>query len=101
MYHHVHMVPVGFDWDEGNREKNWSKHRVRTHECEQMFFNRPIMIWKDSKHSETEERFAALGKTNEGRRLAVVFTIRGGTIRVISAQEQNKKERRAYEEVKS
>jgi hypothetical protein len=90
---------VGFQWDEGNITKNYEKHRVHWTECEEVFFNTPLLVSHDVKHSGKEERFYALGKTNEGRLLFVVFTIRGDKIRVISARQMNKKERRIYEKV--
>ncbi len=54
-----------------------------------MFFNRPLKVFRDIAHSKNEERFAALGETNEGRKLCVVFAIRARRIRVISARSQN------------
>ena len=90
---------VGFQWDEGNIDKNYRKHGVHWTECEEVFFNDPLVVKPDVKHSKKEERFYALGKTNGGRLLFVVFTIRGDKIRVISARDMNKKERRIYEEI--
>ncbi|KKW11415.1 MAG: hypothetical protein UY49_C0002G0014 [Microgenomates group bacterium GW2011_GWC1_49_7] len=92
------MKPVGFIWDTGNREKNWKKHGVSEKECEEVFANTPLRISDDPKHSSAERRYSALGKTHSGRRLVVFFTIRNTMIRVISARNQSKKERRAYEE---
>lgn len=89
---------TGFEWDEGNSEKNWLRHRVTRAECEQVFFHRPLVVTPDSKHSQAEERHYALGQTDGGRRLFVVFTIRGGMIRVISARDMNRRERGIYEE---
>lgn len=89
----------GFDWDQGNRLKNWEKHGVLHTECEQIFFNEPILIGDDNKHSGEESRYFALGKTNEGRKLFLVFTSRGKLIRVISAREMNRKERGFYEKI--
>ena len=60
---------VGFDWDVGNRRKNESKHSVTIVEAEEVFFNKPLLINEDAKHSETERRYLALGKTNRGRQL--------------------------------
>lgn len=85
-----------FDWDEGNIGKNWRKHKVSDLECEQVFFNQPLLVFPDSQHSEQEERFYVLGHTDNGRRLFLVFTIRGDKIRVISARDMTKKERRFY-----
>lgn len=45
-----------FEWDEGNIKKNWEKHRVSHIECEEIFFNRPIMVKMIPKFkSEAEE----------------------------------------------
>jgi len=88
---------TGFDWDDGNREKNRLKHDVLNGECEDVFFNQPLIILDDAKHSKKEKRYAALGGTDSGRGLTVVFTLRGYLIRVISARDMNKKERRFYE----
>lgn len=89
---------TGFQWDAGNAAKNWELHRVSQGECEQVFFNRPLLVAPDLGHSGREPRFAALGKTNAGRCLAVVFTIRGTLVRIISARDMSRRERRIYEE---
>ena len=89
---------TGFEWDQGNSEKNWFKHRVTRSECEQVFFNRPFVVAEDQKHSQNEPRHYALGHTDKGRKLFVVFTVRGGLIRVISARNMNRAERRIYNE---
>ena len=88
----------GFEWDEGNSDKNWIKHRVSRSECEQVFFNLPLVITDDPKSSQAENRYYALGQTDNGRGLFVVFTIRTDTIRVISARDMNRRERRIYDE---
>ena len=86
----------GFDWDKGNRDKNL-KHSVQNWECEQIFFNKPLVILDDPKHSLAEDRFAAFGQTDSGRQLVVVYTMRESHVRVISARGMNKKERIFYE----
>ena len=88
----------GFDWNDGNREKNL-KHGVHGWECEQVFFNRPLVILDDPKHSVTEERYAAFGQTDAGRNLIIVYTMRREQIRVISARDMDKKERQFYENI--
>ena len=87
---------TGFQWDAGNRDKNWLKHKVSNSECEQIFFNQPIIVTRDLKHSDRENRFYALGQTDLGRKLFVVFTIRNKEIRVISARDMSRKERELY-----
>jgi len=90
---------VGFQWDEGNSSKNWDKHQVTGSECEQLFFNQPLLIKDDISHSKSEPRYFGLGKTDADRQLFMVFTVRENLIRVISARDMNRRERRAYEEV--
>jgi hypothetical protein len=88
---------IGFEWDEGNARKN-EHHGVSMAEAEQVFFNAPLL--PDAKHNETEPRFHALGKSNEGRRLHITFTLRDADqlIRVISARDMHRKERVIYEQ---
>ena len=84
-----------FEWDQGNLEKNWLKHGVSPIECEQVFFNQSF-IAPDVKHSEQEDRFFALGRTDLDRYLFLVFTLRRHKIRIISARNMNRKERKIY-----
>ncbi|SRR5258708_9307085 len=90
---------TGFDWDEGNARKN-ERHGVTQAEAEQVFFNVPLLVLADPKHSDTEPRFHALGQTIDGRRLHLTFTLRGEDrlIRVISARDMHRKERVIYEQ---
>lgn len=89
---------VGFQWDQGNIDKNLIKHNVENWESEQVFFNKPLLVLDDPKHSIPEKRWAAFGKTDADRFLIVIFTRKGGLIRVISARDMNKKERKFYDE---
>lgn len=86
----------GFEWDDGNINKNWLKHEVSPAECEKIFFNRPLVIQDDTKHSEAEKRFYALGRTDAKRNLFIAFTVRKKRIRVISARDMSRKEREVY-----
>jgi len=87
-----------FDWNKGNRNKNLIKHAVSDVECEEIFFNIPLMVSPDKAHSKEEERYYLLGKTDNERLLFLVFTARGDKIRVISARDMTKKEQRCYHE---
>lgn len=91
---------ANFYWDKHNRDKNWLKHKVTNDECEEIFYNESLLIFTDETHSQKESRFVAYGVTDKGRKLTVVFTIRQNKIRVISARDQGKKERRLYEKNK-
>lgn len=89
---------TGFDWDEGNTRKN-EKHDVSMAEAEQVFFNVPLLVLEDSRHSSQEPRFHALGKTDDRRLLHITFTVRHHQekLRVISARDMHRKERVIYE----
>ena len=86
----------GFEWDDGNRLKNWRGHKVTWWECEEGFFNQPLYVHVDQAHSELEERYYALGRTHSQRALFIVFTRRGKTIRIISARDMSRRERKGY-----
>jgi hypothetical protein len=93
--------PVAFEWDVGNVDKNWEKHGVRASECEEVFFNQPLLVHDDPRHSTNESRHLALGQTHAGRGLCVAFTQRGDRIRVISARNMSRRERRSYAEAQT
>ena len=87
---------TGFQWDAGNSQKNWLAHDVSQAETEQAYFNRPMLLRPDKKHSQVEGRYYVLGRTSAGRRLAVVFTIRDTLVRPIMARDMSRRERRLY-----
>ena len=91
---------VGFEWDEANWEKSERKHGIAASEAEEALLNDPL-CQVDRKHSEDEQRYVALGSTNEGRRLFVSFTVRRNRVRIISARPMSRKERKGYEEEKA
>lgn len=89
----------GFERDAGNSNKNWHLHAVSDGECEDAFFNLPLIVAAaDKKHSGAENRFFALGRTETNRWLFASFTARAKLIRVISARDMTKSERRKYAE---
>jgi uncharacterized DUF497 family protein len=90
-----------FEWDAGNADKNWARHRVSQAECEQVFFNQPLVVGEDELHSLSEHRQYALGSTDVGRLLFVVYTIRGERVRIISARDMTARERKDYEHVRT
>lgn len=90
---------TGFEWNAGNAGKNWANHRVAQAEAEEVFFNRPVLLAEDERHSKREQRYNAMGSTNAARLLSVIFTVRRDRIRVISARPMSRKERAAYAQV--
>ncbi len=85
----------GFEWDKGNIE-HIKKHNVDYKDSEEVFFNKPLILSEDEAHSQTEKRFRVYGQTNKYRLLTIIFTTRRNKIRIISARDQNKKERREF-----
>ena len=89
---------TGFEWDRHNSENIKARHNVTPVECEQVFFNRPLILRRYGKHPEMESRFYVLGHTDLRRLLFVVFTIRGDKIRIISARNMTLREEQRYKE---
>ena len=89
---------AGFAWDEANREKNQIKHNVSYKECEEAFSDGKKKLFNDPAHSAKEKRYLLFGKTVQLRYLIIAFTIRNLHVRVVSARDMNRKERKVYEE---
>ena len=89
----------GFQWDEANSSKNWTRHKVSQTEAEQVFLNRPVVL--TDAHSDSETRWFAFGRTDANRLLTVVFTIRRPRLRVISARPMSRPERKHYDQATS
>lgn len=92
---------TGFDWDDGNVDKNWDLHRVTFWEAEEVFFNEPLVIRTDPARLGGESRFVALGRTDSGRLLFLSFTVRRSFIRIISARDMTRRESNTYEHTKA
>ena len=88
---------IEFEWDEGNEEKNWLKHKVSAKEAEDIFYDRKRLLLEDIRHSEKELRFILIGETKQGKMLFIVFTVRDKKIRVVSCRDANRKEENLYE----
>ena len=84
----------GFQWDDGNASKNWTRHQVSQTEAEQVFLNRPLVVVGAPFRSEPRQ--FAFGRTDAGRLLTVVFTVRDSRLRVISVRPMSRRERRGY-----
>ena len=92
--------PVRFEWDEGNIDKSYERHGISSKETEEIFVSEELLVLPDRKHSKVEKRHIALGKTQEGKNLFVVFILRSEKVRIISARRMHKKEVSKYEKAK-
>jgi uncharacterized protein len=90
-------MALSFEWDPGKAEANEKKHGVSFDEASSAFGDPLGRLVDDPEHSETEQRFVLFGRSEAGRLLAVMHTMREEAIRVISAREMTPKERRQYE----
>ena len=89
----------GFEWDAGNWGKSERKHGIAAIEAEDVLLNDPL-CQVDTRHSDDEQRYVALGRSNEGRRLFISFTVRRSQVRIISARPMSRRERAIYEKTK-
>lgn len=88
---------IEFEWDKGNIDKSFKKHKISPNESEEIFLDENLLIQEDLKHSQHEQRFIGIGKTVSKRLLLSVFTVRSYKIRIISVRIADHKERRLYE----
>jgi uncharacterized DUF497 family protein len=80
-----------------NYIKNEKKHGLKCKTIEEVFFNEPLLIVEDFSHSYDECRCVAFGRDNKNNKIMVVFIVRDNQVRVISAREMSKKEKKFYE----
>jgi uncharacterized protein len=90
-----------FTWDTAKALLNYEKHLVSFEEAATVFADPNALEWEDQAHSFHESRFKRLGKSGEGRVLLIIYTLRRlghgqETIRIISARQASRKERKAY-----
>lgn len=86
---------TGFEWDSGNLTKSQTKHGITPSAAEEVFLNAPVVA-EDARHSVAEPRWVAFGTTFDGQPLAIAFTLRGRSVRVISARPMSRRERKLY-----
>jgi uncharacterized DUF497 family protein len=84
---------IGFDWDDENK-KHIDAHKVAPAEFEQLLNNNPIDL--SFELIDNEERYRSVGLTNAGRLLSVVWTIRNGKVRAITAFPASVSDRKAF-----
>ena len=89
---------MDFEWDPRKAEINLRKHGVSFLEAGTVFGDDLAITVPDPDHSDDEDRFITIGLSNRPRLLIVSHTDRGDRIRIISARELTRAERKAYEE---
>jgi len=89
---------MNFEWDPRKAEINLRKHGVSFTEAGTVFSDDLAITVPDPDHSHEEDRYITIGWSNRRRLLMVSHTDRGDIIRIISARELTKAERKEYEE---
>jgi uncharacterized DUF497 family protein len=87
-----------FEWDPQKAARNLQRHGVSFAEAATVFADPLSVTVADPDHSTAEDRFLIVGQSYRGRLLIVSFAERGNRIRIISARELTRAERKAYEE---
>ena len=87
-----------FEWDDAKASQNRTKHGVAFEEAATVFADTLSLTIDDPLHSVKEERFVTIGESALRRLLVVVHTERGDTIRIISARQATRRERKDYEQ---
>lgn len=89
---------MGFIWDVLKARANAQKHRISFEEAQSVFEDPFAAVVDDSAHSEQEPREIIIGHSDQNRYLFVCFTERDGDVRLISAREATRAERKKYED---
>ncbi|MGH9873721.1 MAG: BrnT family toxin [Pyrinomonadaceae bacterium] len=91
-------MSVGFEWDARKATLNLGKHRVSFDEATTVFDDPLAVIFDDLNHSTKERREIIVGHSIADRLLLVCFSERTEMIRILSARQLTRRERRDYEE---
>jgi uncharacterized DUF497 family protein len=94
----VYTTCVRFEWDPDKASHNLEKHGVSFDEARTVFDDSLFLAFADPDHSEGEERYLMIGQSAQGSLLVVAYTERRKVIRLISAREATRRERKTYEE---
>ena len=88
---------VDVEWDDKKNLLNQKKHGVSFEEAATVFSDPLELTVSDPEHSISEQRFVSIAQSFRRKLLVVSYTERAGRIRIISARQPTKRERRAYE----
>ena len=89
---------MDFEWDDAKAESNAEKHGVSFAEAMTVFADTLSVTGYDPRHSDEEDRFLTMGMSVDGRLLLVSHTDRADAVRIISAREASRHERKDYED---
>lgn len=92
-----------FDWDDNKAEINLNKHGVDFRQAMTVLLDPLAMTFFDSEHSQDEDRWVSVGRSNEDSLLVLVHTFvatgpNSALVRIISARRATRQERQQYEQ---
>ena len=87
-----------FEWNALKAAGNLRKHGVSFHEAVTVFFDPLSATGDDPDHSGDERRLVTFGMSSSGRLLVVAHTDQNDAIRIITAREATRSERKLYEQ---
>ena len=94
---YINIGEFSFVWDENKNQLNIERHKIKFKEAATVFSDHAAKVDYDEEHSQYEERFSIIGRSDVGNLLMVVHCIRdGGVIRLISARKATKSEEKRY-----
>lgn len=89
---------MDFEWNKSKAEINLKKHGVSFQEAATVFGDKFALTFNDPDHSIDEYRLLTFGVTRTGKYIVVSHTELDITIRIISARQMTKQEKKIYEE---
>jgi uncharacterized DUF497 family protein len=84
-------------WDPNKAEINFKKHGIRFSDAEMVLYDSFAMTLEEHIVAN-EQRYVTIGTDAVSRIIAVVYSYRSDTIRLISARKATPRERKQYEE---
>jgi uncharacterized DUF497 family protein len=87
-----------FEWDTKKSITNERKHCISFNEAASVFGDPLAITFPDPDNSKNEICFLVFGVSKSNKLLVVSYTERKGTVRIISAREATRSERRIYED---
>lgn len=83
-----------YEWDENKNKSNQQKHSISFEKAKEVFEDQNAVEFRGN--SSTEFRILRIGKTLSKILIAVVYTLRSVSIRIISARQASKEETKSY-----
>ena len=95
---HTNHHEMRFEWDPAKDRINRAKHGVSFEDAEELLAgDANCLEIYDEDHSQTEDRFIAIGPTRLGILVVVYTEVRDDVTRIVSARKATRPEKARYE----